>query len=106
MENETEFVVGNNAAENWDILMMAKKENQKYVWMHLEHDSSPYVIIKKEISKCSSQEIYQGASLCKQYSKLKKVSHTKIMYICVDKVTKGKKVGEVHVKGKYSTVKI
>lgn len=106
IEDKTEFVVGNNAVENWNVLMVAKKENQKYVWMHLENESSPYVIIKKELLKCTSQEIYLGADLCKQYSKLKKVPQTKIMYTSVNKVSKGKMVGQVHIKGKYLTVKI
>ena len=48
--NNVKFILGQNAQENWNILDQAKKENEYYVWFHLNNFPSGYVIMYSTIS--------------------------------------------------------
>tara|TARA_Y100000816_G_C25593003_1_gene318244 strand:- start:13 stop:357 length:345 start_codon:yes stop_codon:yes gene_type:complete len=105
-----QFLLGQNAQENWDILDAAQKINSDYVWFHLNSFPSSYVIMYSSIenihdSSLNDYLIY-GAKLCKQNSKYKNFNDLKICYTSLKKLTKTNKVGEVIVKGKKNIIKL
>ena len=100
--------LGKSASDNFKILDEAKKsKNNNIIWLHLENNSSPFVIIShgkhKEIPK---NIIIKGAILCKQNSKLKNQKNVNVMYTTIKNVIKTDKLGEVKIRGKYNIVKV
>ena len=71
--NDITYVIGENAQDNWDILDLYKKENNKYIWFHLNSFSSCYVIMCSTINDIDKSQInnylYYGAELCKNNTK-------------------------------------
>lgn len=105
-----QFILGQNAQENWNILDEAQKINSDYVWFHLNSFPSSYVIMHSSIenihdSSLNDYLIY-GANLCKQNSKYKNYNDLKICYTSLKKLTKTNKIGEVIVKGKKNIIKL
>ncbi len=105
-----QFLLGQNAQENWNILDEAQKINDDYVWFHLNSFPSSYVIMYSSIeniheSSLNDYLIY-GANLCKQNSKYKNYNDVKICYTSLKKLTKTNKIGEVIVKGKKNIIKL
>jgi hypothetical protein len=107
--NDVTYCIGKNAQENWDILDELKKENQNYVWFHLNSFPSCYVIMKCSLEELN--EAYQktlhlvhGAELCKENSKYRDYSNLKIVYTTLKKLTKTDKVGEVIISGKRNLI--
>tara|TARA_Y100000022_G_C13226739_1_gene365287 strand:- start:827 stop:1171 length:345 start_codon:yes stop_codon:yes gene_type:complete len=105
-----QFLLGQNAQENWNILDKAQKINDDYVWFHLNSFPSSYVIMYSSIeniheSSLNDYLIY-GANLCKQNSKYKNYNDVKICYTSLKKLTKTNKIGEVIVKGKKNIIKL
>ena len=104
------FIIGENAQENWDILQLAK---QNWLWFHLDNVTSPYVIIKESLKNLKSYSyniswknyiIYAGL-LCKQNSKYKN-NNINCIWTEVKNVKKGSKVGEAIIKGKVTKFNI
>ena len=107
--NEVTYCIGKNAQENWDILDQLKKENENYVWFHLNSFSSCYVIMKcslEELNELNEKEQYliQGAKLCKENSKYRGYTNLKVIYTTLKKLTKTDKVGEVIISGKRNLI--
>lgn len=108
------YYIGQTAKENWDILEIAKIENNNYIWFHLNSFKSPYVIMYLSITNINDNNIINdkynlinyGANLCKQYSKYKYLKNLKIMYTKVKNLSKTDKLGEVYINGKYNIIKI
>ena len=48
--NNVKFILGQNAQENWNIFDQAKKENEYYIWFHLNSFPSGYVIMYSTLS--------------------------------------------------------
>ena len=108
------FIIGNNAKENWQILDNMKDLNEDYLWFHLNSFASPYVIMnctknemEKMYDKNEIKEILEfGAKLCKDNSKYKFLNDLKILYMPLKKLEKGNKIGEVIVSGKKNTISL
>lgn len=105
-----EYILGQNAEENWNLLDTLKQENNNYIWFHLNSFPSPYVIMKKELleipEEYRQQHLLYGASLCKDNTKYRYLKDLKICYTTLKKITKGKKIGEVIIQGKRGIIKL
>jgi len=55
--NNITYVIGENAQDNWNILDIYKKENDKYIWFHLNSFSSAYVIMCTTINDIDKSQI-------------------------------------------------
>ena len=108
--NDITYVIGENAQDNWDILDLYKKENNKYIWFHLNSFSSCYVIMCSTINDIDKSLIndflYYGAELCKNNTKYRNLKNLKIIYTTLNKLSKTDTIGEVIISGKYNIVTI
>ena len=108
------FILGQNAQENWEILIEAQKINKKYVWFHLNSFPSGYVImhstlqdlIDNSLNNFTNDCLNYGANLCKQNSKYRNFNNLKICYTTLDKLNITNKIGEVLIKGKRNIIKL
>ena len=102
--NNIIYVIGQNAKDNWNILDLYKKENDKYIWFHLNSFSSPYIIMCCSLDNLEISQINNylnfGAQLCKNNSKYRNLPNLKIIYTSLKKLTKTDKLGEVIISGK------
>jgi hypothetical protein len=107
--NNVKFILGQNAQENWNILDQAKKENEYYVWFHLNNFPSGYVIMYSTISDLTdniNEYLIFASNLCKNNTKYRNLSNIKICYTILKKLEKTKNVGEIIIKGKKNIIKI
>ena len=108
--NNIQFIVGQNAQENWNIFDEAYKINNDFIWFHLNNFPSGYVIMystNEELRDNSYNDyLFYGASLCKQNSKYKNLKNIKICYTSLKKLNKTQKIGEVTIKGKVNIIKL
>ena len=108
--NNINYVVGQNALENWNILDQANTINPDYIWFHLNSFPSCYVIMESSIQDISNESLQDylnyGALLCKEHSKYKFLKDLKICYTSLKKLTKTNKIGEVIIKGKKNIIKL
>ena len=108
--NNIIYIIGENAQDNWNILDLYKKENDKYIWFHLNSFSSAYVIMCSTINDIDKSQfydyLYYGAELCKNNSKYKNLKNLKIIYTTLNKLSKTNKIGEVIISGKKNTITI
>ena len=108
--NNIQFVIGQNAQDNWNILDEAYKINNNFIWFHLNSFPSCYVIMystNEELRDNSFNDyLNYGASLCKQNSKYKNLKDIKICYTSLKKLSKTQKIGEVTIKGKKNIIKL
>ena len=109
--NNIQFVIGQNAQDNWNILDEAYKINNNFIWFHLNSFPSCYVImyssIKNELIDNSLNDyLTYGANLCKQHSKYKNLKDIKICYTSLKKLNKTQKIGEVIISGKRNIIKL
>ena len=108
--NNIQFVIGQNAQDNWNIFDEAYKTNSDFIWFHLNSFSSCYVIMystNEELKDNSFNDyLNYGASLCRQNSKYKNLKDIKICYTSLKKLTKTQKIGEVTIKGKKNIIKL
>lgn len=108
--NNIQFVIGQNAQENWNILDEACKINTDFIWFHVNSFPSAYVIMYSTsdelIDNSYNDYLIYGASLCKQHSKYKNFKNIKICYTSLKKLNKTQKIGEVNIKGKPSIIKL
>ncbi len=110
-----QYYIGKNAQENWNILDELKKQNDDYIWFHLNSFSSGYVIMNTTIQILTEmnnennenniqQYLNYGAELCKQNSKYRNYNNLKIIYTTLKKLTKTDKIGEVIISGKKNII--
>jgi hypothetical protein len=106
--NNIVYVIGENAKDNWDILDLYKKEDDKYIWFHLNSFSSAYVIMLstiKDINKSKlNDHLHYGAELCKNNTKYRNLKNLKIIYTTLNKLSKTDTIGEVIISGKLNTL--
>lgn len=103
--NENNMICGKNAEDNWKILTDA---DQNDLWFHLEHFTSPYVILKVDegSSILLNDLINDAALLCKSKSKHKNGRNISVIYTKVKNVKKGDVIGEVDIKGRTDRIVI
>tara|TARA_A100001015_G_C14594304_1_gene557938 strand:+ start:41 stop:382 length:342 start_codon:yes stop_codon:yes gene_type:complete len=107
--NNVKFILGQNAQENWNILDQAKKENEYYLWFHLNNFPSGYVIMYSTISDLTdniNEYLIFASNLCKNNTKYRNLNNIKICYTILKKLEKTKNVGEIIIKGKKNIIKI
>lgn len=108
--NNINYIIGQNAQENWDILDEANTINPDYIWFHLNSFPSCYVIMYSTLEDLldNSCNIYlnYGAELCKNNTKYKNMRDIKICYTSLKKLKKTQKIGEVIVSGKKNIIKL
>ena len=102
------YIIGENANENWNILDLYKKENNKYIWFHLNSFPSGYIIMCSTLIDIEKTQInnylYYGAELCKNNTKYKNQKNLKIIYTTLDKLNKTNNIGEVIISGKKNII--
>ncbi len=91
--NDTWFVIGKFAQDNWKIILEADKE---HYWVHAEGVPSSHIII--EIDDPIESEIQYACQLCKLQSKKVKDTSTKFIITQVKNVKLGSTPGEVVIK--------
>lgn len=89
--NNTTFKVGDNAHDNWRIILSADKT---YYWVHADNVPSAHVII--EIDEPIKDEIEYACELCKTHTKLK--NNTSYVISQINNIKLGSKPGEVYFK--------
>jgi len=101
------YLIGENDKDNWNIIDLAKHENQNYIWFHLNSYPSPHVImcdtesnIKKnkiDYNYSWKEYIKTGAQLCIDHTsnKYKNIPKLKVIYTEIKNIKKGVKIGEV-----------
>tara|TARA_B100001093_G_C26846159_1_gene1022870 strand:+ start:1516 stop:1875 length:360 start_codon:yes stop_codon:yes gene_type:complete len=102
------FNIGKDANDNWYMLDIFSKINNKYIWFHLNSFSSPYVIMefcKDDLEKKYTKDeiidiLNYGSNLCKNNSKYKFLKDIKVIYTSLNKLKKTDKIGEVIISGK------
>ena len=109
--NNIQYIVGQNAQDNWNIFDNYLSINPLYIWFHLNSFSSPYVIMCCTLCDLKENPDYNnylqyGATLCKQYSKYTYLNDLKIVYTSLKNLHKGNKIGEIIIKGKKHIIKI
>jgi len=91
-KNSINFIVGENAADNWKIILAADKT---YTWLHAEGSPSAHVII--EIDYVVQEDIKYACELCKQHTP-KLPNNCKYVYTLISNIKLGSKPGEVFFK--------
>ena len=91
--NNTWFVVGKSAEDNWKIILNADKN---YYWVHAENAPSSHIII--EIDSPLEDEIKYACQLCKSQTKKIENSLVKFIITQVKNIKLGSKPGEVYFK--------
>ena len=89
---ETEFKIGKNSKENWDLL----DENQNYTWFHLASFPSCYVVCCSD--DINDELISYGAQLCKENTKYRNLKNLKINYTLIGNLKKANTEGAVYFK--------
>lgn len=103
--NDISFVIGQSSKENWNILDVYKKINDKYIWFHLNSFPSCYVIMLSD--NINNMDLLNyGAFLCKNNTKYRYLKDIKICYTTLNKIKKGNKIGEVEIIGKRNCIKL
>lgn len=87
------YKIGQNQEENWELIDEAYKNNDQYIWFHLNSFPSCHVIM--EDTEESNENIIMGAQLCKENSKYKNVPNIKVCYTKISNIQKGEKIGSV-----------
>ena len=107
--NNVKFILGQNAQENWNIFDEARKENEYYIWFHLNSFPSGYVIMYSTLDNLNdnaNEYLLFASKLCKNNTKYRNLINLKICYSILKKLEKTKNVGEIIVKGKKNIIKI
>ena len=96
LNKEIVYYVGENQADNFDLLDFADKQD---LWFHVDSLSSCHVVAKvaglKFDKKQMRQVVTQGALLCKENSVYTYMSNLAIIYTYVEYVTKTQTMGRV-----------
>jgi len=95
INQDTTYWIGRNAQDNWDII---NESEQNWIWIHLDKFPSGHVIICKESSIITDEEILYGCDLCRQHSKYKNLNPLSFVYCEIKNLTLGIDVGSVSFK--------
>ena len=101
---EIKFVLGKNSTENFQLIDMAKEENENYWWFHLDNMPSGHCVIYSE--NPNKNQIKMAGLFVKENSKAKYFKKVPIIYTQLKNVKKTKTIGEVILKGNTKMIKI
>ena len=90
-ENDTMYIMGSNAKENWKLLDEADEDD---IWVHLHDYTSAYIFIRNKTRGVSMEDIVYGGKLIHQHSKHKNIKNIKMCYLEARYVSKGKITGQ------------
>jgi predicted ribosome quality control (RQC) complex YloA/Tae2 family protein len=90
-ENDTVYIMGCNAKENWKLLDEADEDD---VWVHLHDYTSAYIFIRNKTRGVSMEDIAYGGKLIQQHSKHRNRKNLKMCYLEARHVSKGKITGQ------------
>jgi predicted ribosome quality control (RQC) complex YloA/Tae2 family protein len=103
LNQDTNYWVGRNAQDNWDII---KNAQEKWIWIHLDKFPSGHVIICKDSDTITDDEIIYGSRLCIEHSKYRNVSKISVVYCEINNLKLGTEIGSVYFKSNHKTKKI
>ena len=96
---ELNYNIGGSAKENWNLIDSSKQND---IWFHLEHVSSPHVVLQIpsdiDLTNISKQTLIHCAVECKNYSKYKGVKKINVIYTEIKNVKKTDVEGSVTTK--------
>jgi hypothetical protein len=104
-----QFLIGENAQDNFNILDDSLKINSNFLWFHLNSFPSCFVIMHAtvdDIKHDKDEFLYFAANLCKINSKYKNFQDLKICYTTLKKLKKSEKIGEIIITGKRNIIKL
>lgn len=102
INQDTTYWLGRNAQDNWDIIKLAE---QNWLWIHLDKFPSGHVIICKDITTITDEEIIYGCNICSTHSKYKNLNPLTFVYTTINNLTLGEDVGSVSFKSNKKTNK-
>jgi predicted ribosome quality control (RQC) complex YloA/Tae2 family protein len=102
INEDTTYWIGRNAQDNWDII---KESEQKWIWIHLDKFPSGHVIICKDSSIITNEEIIYGCNLCISHSKYKNYKNLSVIYCEINNLMLGSEIGSVYFKSNKKTIK-
>lgn len=108
--NNIIYIIGENSKDNWNALDLYKKENDQYIWFHLNSFSSAYVIMCSIMSNIDKSQLnnylFYGAKLVKNNSRYCNYTNLKIIYTTLNKLSKTNTIGEVFISGKKNIISV
>lgn len=90
-ENDTMYIMGSNAKENWKLLDEADEDD---IWVHLHNHTSAYIFIRNKNRGVSIEDIMYGGKLIQQHSKHRNMKNVQMCYLEARYVSKGKITGQ------------
>ena len=87
---EPVYLIGKNAADNWELYKKSQKTDSIF---HLDKFSSPYVIVNIDMDSLTAEQINTAANLCKSHSKYKNVPQIGVLYTSISNTKLGKETG-------------
>ena len=103
-DDGTLISIGRNAKGN-DLLW--KSSEKHHIWLHLQNESSPHVVIHNNESHFEDKVLLkQAASFVKQYSKLRYEKKVKVIYCKIDNLYSTKTLGMVKLKNTPNCISI
>ena len=98
IENDDGTIVSiGRTAKGNDLLW--KSSEKHHIWLHLQNESSPHVVIHNNESHFEDKVLLKQAALfVKQYSKLRNEKKVKVIYCKIDNLYPTKTLGMVKLK--------
>lgn len=90
-ENDTMYIMGSNAKENWKLLDEADEDD---IWVHLHNHTSAYIFIRNKNRGVNIEDIMYGGKLIQQHSKHRNMKNVQMCYLEARYVSKGKITGQ------------
>lgn len=94
--------LGENAAENHELLTRANEQN--FYWVHLDSFPSGHVII--ENTTPSIEVLKKAGEFCLEHTKFKSLKNVRIVYTTISNLILSDNVGEVEFKSNRKTKNI
>jgi len=104
VDNEIKYILGKNAKENFQLIDLAKIENQNYWWFHLDKFPSGHCVVMTE--NINNEIINIASNFVKENSKVKNMKNIGVIYTQIKNVQKTEILGMVNIKGKRNVIKI
>lgn len=97
LKKEIEFMIGENAKDNFSVIDQGSAEDY---WFHIQHESSCHVVAVVPAGldrKGKGYIIRKGAEICKNHSRFRSMNRVEIVYTKIKNVTKTDVPGQVNI---------